>query len=336
MKNFLKLYGVLMIWLTLAGYAMTMLWFPPWQESFIDYLKVGLGSAIMWNVMWIGNDWSSHYLSERISWQERPIRRLVVGTVAMVLITMGAVYFVAGFYYVALGVDISKDLRVTLIASFAITIFISLFLHGRSFLYSWREAAVTAAQLQKETIKSQYESLRSQVNPHFLFNSLNALTNLVYEDQDKAAKFIKQLSDVYRYVLETRDRELVSTEEELKFLNSYLYLQQIRFGNKLKVEIDLQGDLQVAPLVLQMLIENAIKHNVISEEEPLSIRLFRDNGWMVVENNRRHKRTLPEESTGVGLSNIRSRYSYFSDKPVVVISDELRFTVKLPVLEKPI
>jgi len=328
----LKRYAILLPFLTLAGFLNTLLYYRPWEKDLITYLKFGLVTATMWNLMWVGNDWTAHQVSKWISWKDEPMKRFVVGVVTMLIFTFLAVWFVAGLYYVVLGLDITGDIRSFLVSSLVITVVISLFMHSRSFLYSWKATAVTAEQLQKETIKSQYESLRSQVNPHFLFNSLNALTNLVYEDQDKAAKFIKQLSDVYRYVLETRDKELVPLDEELKFLNSYLFLQQIRFGNKLKVDINLAGDLKVAPLVLQMLIENAIKHNVISEENPLTIRLFRENGWLVVENNRQHKRTLPEESTGVGLSNIRSRYTYFSDKPVVVFSDEARFIVKLPVI----
>lgn len=320
------------MWLTAAGFAMTLLWYKPWEKDPVMYLKFGSLTATMWNVMWLGNNWISHLVSKWISWKDEPMKRFVVGVVVTVVFTFVAVYFIALLYYLLLDLDITRDILDFMYSSLVITVVISLFMHSRSFLFNWKQAAVTAEQLQKENIKSQYESLRSQVNPHFLFNSLNALTNLVYEDQDKAAKFIKQLSDVYRYVLDTRDRELVSLAEELKFLNSYLFLQQIRFGNKLKVDINLSGDARVAPLVLQMLIENAIKHNVISEEWPLTIRVFQDNGWMVVENNRRHKRTLPEESTGVGLANIRSRYAYFSDKPVTVVSDDDKFVVKLPII----
>jgi LytS/YehU family sensor histidine kinase len=250
----------------------------------------------------------------------------------MILVTLIVVYIAMGLYYLLLGIDLTGDLGDILYVSLGISTVISMFLHGRSFLYSWRQEAVNAERLLQEGLKSQFESLKSQVNPHFLFNSLNALTNLVHEDPDRAVKFIKQLSEVYRYVLYTRDRDLVQLEEELKFLDSYLFLQRIRFGNKLDVEIDLKGDQQVAPLVLQMLIENAIKHNVVSDEHPLRIRLFQQNDWVVVENNRLAKRTLPEESTGVGLANIKSRYAYFSDKPVQVETDNGKFSVKLPVI----
>ncbi len=195
-----------------------------------------------------------------------------------------------------------------------------------------RQATLDAEVLQKENIIAKYESLKSQVSPHFLFNSFNALTNLVYEDQDKAAKFIKQLSEVYRYVLDTRDKEAVPLDEEVKFLTAYLFLQQIRFGNKLKLDIQLDGTRSlVAPLVLQMLVENAIKHNIISEENPLKIYLRVEDGFIVVENNLQKKSVMLEESAGVGLDNIVRRYAFLSDKAVEITTGE-RFTVKLPVI----
>jgi LytS/YehU family sensor histidine kinase len=154
----------------------------------------------------------------------------------------------------------------------------------------------------------------------------------VYEDQDKAAKFIKQLSEVYRYLLETRDREVVTLEEEKKFLNSYLFLQQIRFGDKLKFTISLTREQSmIPPLVLQMLVENAIKHNVISEENPLSIHIFVEGDFIVVENNVQRKSGQIEDSTGVGLDNIYKRYEFLTDKKVIVVEGE-KFIVKLPLI----
>jgi LytS/YehU family sensor histidine kinase len=162
---------------------------------------------------------------------------------------------------------------------------------------------------------------------------LNALTNLVYQDQDKAAKFIKQLSEVYRYVLDSRDKEVVSIQEELKFLESYLFLQHIRFGDKLNVQIDIpRKDGRVAPLALQMLFENAIKHNVISEEDPLTIHIYRQDENLVVENTLKRKQILAEDSSGLGLENIKRRYEFLSDKKVVVEETASKFKVTVPIL----
>jgi LytS/YehU family sensor histidine kinase len=161
---------------------------------------------------------------------------------------------------------------------------------------------------------------------------LNALTNLVYEDQDKAAKFIKQLSDVYRYLLETHDREIVPLEEEKKFLESYLFLQQIRFGNKLKLILSLDTkNCMVPPLVLQMLVENAIKHNEISEDHPLCIQILTDGDYIVVENNLQRKEIMPEASGGLGLDNICKRYEFLSERKVEITKGK-KFTVRLPII----
>lgn len=206
-------------------------------------------------------------------------------------------------------------------------------MHGREFLLQWRKSAVDAERYQKESMTATYESLKSQVNPHFLFNSLNALTNLVYEDQDKAAKFIKQLSEVYRYVLDTRDKELVPIGEELRFLESYTYLQHIRFGDKLRIDNTLTtAQSMVAPLALQMLVENAVKHNEISQDKPLTIRLYSDANFLIVENTLQRKLNSGEASSGMGLDNIVKRYQFLSNQNVLINEDADNFTVKIPII----
>jgi LytS/YehU family sensor histidine kinase len=167
-----------------------------------------------------------------------------------------------------------------------------------------------------------------------LFNSLNALTNLVYEDQDKAAKFIKQLSEVYRYVLDTREKELVTLREELDFVQSYLFLQQIRFDSNLKVNVNLSNvHGKIAPLALQTLLENAIKHNIISVDNPLSIEVYEENGFICVINSLQKKTLVTENGTGLGLENIKSRYKFLTEKEVEVSEDNGKFSVKLPLIE---
>ena len=297
------------------------------------YLWATFFSSLLWVSLWIGNEQLSIYVTSRIPWVQYPVKRLVVGVVSTVLFTVAVVLSIVTVWERVMNFSFGGSYTIVL-SSLIITFFISLFLQGRGFLLSWKEAAVAAEAANKESIKAQYESLKSQVNPHFLFNSLNALTNLVYEDQDKAAKFIKQLSEVYRYVLDTRNREVVSLEEELQFLNAYLFLQQIRFGDKLQIKIELNGvESQVAPLAFQMLIENAIKHNVISQDDPLMIRLYSDLDYLVIENNFQKKSVLMEDSPRIGLENIRKRYAFLSDRPIEVVQGEKLFTVKLPILK---
>jgi LytS/YehU family sensor histidine kinase len=285
----------------------------------------------MWILLWKGNSYLADFISTKISWLKFPVRRFVISVVSTFGYTYLAIYLAVHAYKFFFGYNFGNS-AMTSMFSIVITLIISLFMHGRAFLMHWRQSAIDAERLQKENMAARFESLKSQVDPHFLFNSLNALTNLVYEDQDKAAKFIKQLSEVYRYVLDSRDKEIVLLEEEQRFLESYLFLQQIRFGDNLRLTVRLNGvKSMVAPLVLQMLIENAIKHNIVSEENPLTITLYTDDQYIVVENTLQEKTVLREESPGIGLENICKRYEFLSDKKVEVIRNT-KFIVKLPVI----
>jgi sensor histidine kinase YesM len=305
----------------------------PRCSSTRSHVLVIMFTFVMWILLWKGNWLVTRFVSSKVSWLRTPLKRLVVGILSTVGYTVLAIVTAMWSFEFIFGFRFGSSYYTTVYGSTIFTIFISLILHSREFLLHWKRTSVEREKFEKESAIARYESLKNQVNPHFLFNSFNALSNLVYEDQDKAVKFIKQLSEVYRYVLDTRDKELVPLSEELKFLQSYLYLQQIRFGDKLKVDLDLQEkNYEVAPLALQMLIENAIKHNVVSEDDPLSIRLYHDDHYIVIENNLQRKTSLGEPSAGVGLENITKRYAFLSDRKVEVIENERSFTVKLPIL----
>ncbi|HRI80739.1 MAG TPA: histidine kinase [Cyclobacteriaceae bacterium] len=298
----------------------------------LDYSYVALASTSFWFAMWVGNSLLADFTTSKISWTAYPVKRLFFGLVGTIVYSVLAVTLLTFAWSLVFG-DWFADYSEIIIMSLIITFVLSLIIHSRAFLINWKQTLIDKEKFQKESIKAQYESLKNQVNPHFLFNSLNALTHLVYESPDKAAKFIKQLSEVYRYVLDTREKEVVSLKEELKFLESYLFLQQIRFGDNLKVEIEMDNIISgVAPLALQMLIENAIKHNEASEEHPLHIKLFAEDSSLVVENNKNKKNVLKEDSPGLGLENIRRRYAFLNSKEVTVVDNPDHFIVRLPVL----
>lgn len=294
-------------------------------------------SAGLWILLWLGNGTLTDYIDTKISWVTHPLRRIIVGISAMLVYTTLAVIFLI-FVFRNFGLNISNDaISFNVFISIGITIIISVTLHARAFFKFWREAAIQAEKFKKETVISQYESLKNQVNPHFLFNSLNSLTNLVYENQDQAAKFILQLANVYRYVLENKDRELVSLSEEWTFTESYLFLEKIRFGDSLQIEFDFKGhELErLAPLSLQMLVENAIKHNVVSEEDPLKIQINIENDFLIIKNNLQ-KKNIVKGSSGIGLNNIKARYQYLvSDRAVEILQSGKEFIVKLPLLPAP-
>ncbi|HEX6223204.1 MAG TPA: histidine kinase [Chryseolinea sp.] len=329
--TYLKKRISLLPWLVLGGVAMTLVVCTSCRSSPRYFFSVSALTIFCWALMWFGNEYLHEYLDEKIDWTKHPVKRIIVGLIVMTVYTVPTIYIVMRL------TELFSDLNLgaiskTIYMSVGITLVITTLLTSRSFLFKWRQNAIDAEKFKRESAVAKFESLRSQVNPHFLFNSLNALTNLVYEDQDKAAKFIKRLSEVYRYLLDTRDKEIVPLEEEEKFLSSYLFLQQIRFGKKLKLTVSLdKKESMVPPLVLQMLVENAIKHNIISEQSPLTIDIYTDADFIVVENNLQLKKEMIEASPGVGLENIRKRYEFLTDKKIEVIENQ-KFVVRLPLI----
>jgi len=202
------------------------------------------------------------------------------------------------------------------------------------FFQLWKTTAMEKEHLERAHLASQLEGLRNQVNPHFLFNSLNTLTYLIPEAPEKAVRFVQQLSKVYRYVLESREDQVIPLQTELDFLKSYIFLLRERFGDNLQVEISRvdRKNTAIVPLTLQMLFENAIKHNVISTHKPLKIEVFMENGHLIVRNNLQKKNQVMD-STGVGLQNIRDRYRMLTDQEIEVIASQQYFTVILPDIE---
>lgn len=224
-------------------------------------------------------------------------------------------------------VQTQMPLTIGLVLSF---IFVS-----RSFLFEWRKAAIEAERLKTEHYAIQFQSLKEQLNPHFLFNSLNVLSNLVYENPDTASQFIRQLSRLYRYVLDVQQEELVPVEKEIEFAENYLALQKIRFEESLSYSIQVSENLKgyIPSLSLQLLLENAIKHNVVSNANPLLIEISEEFGKLVVKNSLQLRTSSLEDSSGIGLSNIKKRYALLSDEQIAISQVNGQFTVTLPVLD---
>ncbi|MBL0357789.1 MAG: histidine kinase [Chitinophagaceae bacterium] len=200
-----------------------------------------------------------------------------------------------------------------------------------------REAHLTHMErLQGEKIKFEFEVLRNQVNPHFLFNSFNTLISTIEDNPKNAVEYVEQLSDFFRNIVNYRDRDTISLTEEISLLQNYLYLQQKRYGNHLQLDIHIAGQDQecifLPPLTLQLLTENAIKHNVVSKEAALLIQIDTQDGYVIVQNNV-NKKINKEKGTGMGLQNIVSRYALLSDKPVLIKPTHENFMVSLPILK---
>lgn len=202
-----------------------------------------------------------------------------------------------------------------------------------------RELTIANTQLlklQKENLQSQFDVLKQQVNPHFLFNSLNVLTSLIKIDPDLAESFTERLSLVYRYVLENKEKDLVSLSTELEFLNSYLFLLEIRFMGKIITEINIENsynDFYILPIALQLLIENAVKHNTFSKVNPLKIEIFVDRQQKLNIVNNLNLRETKLGSTGVGLENISRRYALVSEQQPEFTMTKDHFIARLPLLK---
>jgi sensor histidine kinase YesM len=187
--------------------------------------------------------------------------------------------------------------------------------------------------IQKELIAAKFEGLKNQVNPHFLFNSFSVLTSLVEEDSKKAVKFISKLSDMYRYILENDEHDLVTVEQEINFLEDYNYLLKMRHGDGIVIENTMQVDNKrlIPPMSLQILVENAVKHNAFSVDEPLHILLYNEGDqFLVVENKKRAKKELVK-STGIGLKNLSKRLLLSLKRGLEITEDSREFKVKLPI-----
>ena len=200
-------------------------------------LIVGSYAGFLWVCLSMGSSYLVALLNRWVDWVKFPVRRLIVtvaGVCALVLLTTSGLNAVYGYIVNTLGRFSYSFADFTSVLM--ITFGINIVMHGRAFLLNWRRAAIDIERMKNEQLSSQYESLKNQVNPHFLFNSLNALSSLVYDDQRKAVEFIRKLSEVYRYVLDNKDQELVSLADEMDFVKSYVFLHQIRFGENLRVE----------------------------------------------------------------------------------------------------
>ncbi len=202
---------------------------------------------------------------------------------------------------------------------------------GADYFKRYKDGLVENERIMKEKIISQFELLKQQTSPHFLFNSLNTLISIIPDDPSLAVKYTQHLSNVYRYVLQNKDQDWVTLETELKFVNSFFFLNKIRFGDHVSLHVHIdeaKQKMMVAPLSLQILIENALKHNIISSDKPLNIDISEQEGRLVVKNNLQRKNN--SEGTRLGLQNITNRYLHLSGKTVQIRESSDFFTVSLP------
>jgi len=298
-----------------------------------------LQSTIITFLIWESTLRFDHWVSRYLPWEKSFWRRFFL--VMLASCTLCVVYFIAVGYifnHYICGFPMMEDkilFKICLIVALVASILILLVEFAVQIFQKWKLSLVEIEQYKVQNMHAKMENLKHQVNPHFLFNNMSVLTSLIYKDQDKAADFVQQLSKVYRYLLDSSKSELVCLEEEMKFLDSYIYLLQIRYSPNLVIEKSVgNSDLKrlIPPFSVQLLLENAIKHNEVSSERKLFIELSIVDDFLVVKNNK-NPRISDEESSGTGLKNIRSRYAFFTDRSIEVADLSETFIVKIPLLK---
>ncbi len=290
-------------------------------------------------IAWEGNLRIDTWMNNHIPWVEQPGKRLLVQFPTSLIYSFIAIYIPMLVYHMyvctqANPTDKTGFMITTIVIGTLISVIIISIEISTQFFAKWKQSMLEAEKYKTESVQAQLQNLKNQINPHFLFNNMSVLSSLVYKDQDKAVDFINQLSKVYRYLLDNRNSELVSLENEIVFIKSYIYLIQIRFDKNIIFNIDIKENklvMLIPPMSIQMLIENAIKHNEISEELSLTITIQSNESELIVKNNLQ-LRSNQEVSSKSGLQNIKDRYKYYTEKLVVINQDATSFTVTLPLL----
>ena len=282
------------------------------------------------------------YLDKFYSWKEETKKRLIIGLIGAIVVSLVAIVVARLVLTLINGHDlayfIANQKASHYFYSLLITLVIVLFFHALYFYKTLSDKKISESEFVAKHESAKYESLKSQLDPHFLFNSLNVLTSLIGENPAKAERFTTKLSKVYRYVLEQKDKDLIPLQEELDFANTYMELLKMRFGEAVEFKLpesDLNPDLKIVPLSLQILLENAVKHNVINKENPLVISIYLKEDCLCVE-NKLHLKSVIKKSTHVGLKNIEERYALITKRKIKIIKNEDKFQVNLPLLTQKI
>jgi sensor histidine kinase YesM len=312
------------------------------EKNTKNYLITLAASFLYTFGYFLPNYFLKEYLDTKFPWIDNTKSRAIITVIATILLNV-VLTFLLNFINFVLIQDTSVQDFFSSKFGFTNWFFINLslliatFLHARGFMLVIQKN--TNNKINQQTIlvnsaNAQYESLKNQLDPHFLFNSLNVLDALIDENPPLAQRFTHDLSKVYRYVLDQKDKELVTAKQEMDFAKTYSELMKIRFEDALFIELEDNinfENLFVVSLSLQLLLENAIKHNFATSKLPLSIRVYQEKSFLVVENNLQQRETL-DHRQGIGISNIAYRYSMLTKENVSIEKTEKLFKIKIPLL----
>lgn len=337
---------IILFWVSLA--TTLIFFFLSTEEKNLENFSLTLFISAMYSfLIGTGNGLINNFLNKKVPWSEATTKRAILSIVSILIANFILVYFCNYINFVVIQKVATTEAffsgKYNFINWFMVNValLISAFLHAKSFMEELKKSSKKEVVEQKLIAKSanaQFESLKNQLDPHFLFNSLNVLSSLIDENPSQAQKFTASMSKIYRYVLEQKDKELVTIEDEIEFAKTYCGLLKTRFEDSVNFIFDVkEDDLRrfVVPLSLQLLLENCIKHNLATSSKPLLIRIFTEGDTLCIKNNLQIREQI-KESAGIGLANIVQRYSLLTKKNVFIEKSEDYFKVKLPILsEKP-
>lgn len=294
--------------------------------------------AIIVLLLYLGNKAITSFLNKELPWSDYLTTRFFVQLLASLiyaLICFNGSYFIFKILFTNDPPSPSQIFAVNLYSVLVILPAFSIY-YVMYFMKEWKKSKVESEALQKESVKSQLLSLKNHLDPHFLFNNLNILSTLIEKGEENSTEYLNKFAEVYRYMLQNNNKELILLSDELEFIQSYLQLIKMRFRNALRFDVDIPTEkleLTIPPLTIQMLIENCVKHNALNESNPLNIDIkYIDDDYLLIQNNIT-ARKVKFQSNGSGLQNIKNRYSFFTDKPVSIENNGAHFKVLVPLIE---
>lgn len=333
---------IVLLWVSIGTALFFFLFFTD-EKTIHNFILSFAISTLYSFFLGVGNGLLNDFLNKRIPWSEATTKRAVISIVSILVANFILVYLCNYINFVIFQKAATPAEFFSGKYNFMnwfmvnIALLISAFLHAKGFMEELKKTSkkeVVEQKLIATSANAQFESLKNQLDPHFLFNSLNVLSSLIDENPKQAQKFTASMSKIYRYVLEQKDKELVTVEDEIEFAKTYCDLLKTRFEDSVDFIFDVNKEdyrRYVVPLSLQLLLENCIKHNFATSSKPLIIKIFSENDILCIENNLQEREQM-KESAGIGLANIVQRYSLLTKRNVFIEKSEDYFKVKLPVL----
>lgn len=298
-------------------------------------IEIIVNASLMGTAIWKGSEWITSKMKRKYPWLEHPIKRIFFNSIYLFLYNLTVVMIINTIYrfiiYDYSVIQMKHDFFLAVIIVIALTIGINMAIYSAIFYRNWRYNALNEEILKREQLALQFESLKNQVNPELLFSSLKVLTRMVHEDADLAARFIKNLSEIYRYSLEQKNVEIIEISDELNALDNYLNVQKVRFGSHLLIikEIEFKSKAYIIPLSTQIIIDNLLQQSSINNDILIEIKLSNDNNVLIVNIS---NTTIP--STDKKIDNIKERYKQFTNKELTIETSGNNCTIKFPIITK--